>query len=64
MSEERNLVCCKCNVNLVRQKTVFNYMGFTFNEVMPRCPVCGLVYISEEIVAGRMADVEMQLEEK
>jgi hypothetical protein len=31
---------------------------------LPRCPVCGQVYIGEKLVKGRMAHVEMGLEDK
>jgi len=60
----KNLICCKCGVALEERKTVFNYMGFTFSANLPGCPVCGQVFIPEEIVKGRMAAAEMELEEK
>ena len=59
-----DLICCKCNIPLEIGKTVFNYMGCTFNTDLPRCPSCGQVFIPEELVKGKMAAVEMQLEEK
>ena len=61
---ESNLICCKCNVELVQKKTTFSYMGFSFRTDLPCCPSCGQVYISEELVTGKMAEVEMELEEK
>ena len=64
MNENYNLICCKCDVPLVERKTVFNYMGISFNTDLPGCPVCGQVFIPEEIVKGKMASVEMELEEK
>ena len=42
----------------------FEYLGHTFFADAPRCPVCGQVYLSEELVKGRVAEVEMQLEDK
>jgi hypothetical protein len=45
-------------------KTSFTYMGLYFHAEVPRCPQCGQVYISEELARGKMAEVEMQLEEK
>jgi hypothetical protein len=39
-------------------------MGYHFNATLPRCPVCGLVYIDEELATGKIAQVEMQLEDK
>ena len=64
MDDHNNLICCKCNVQLESRKTMFNYMGFTFSAELPRCPVCGLVFIPEDVVKGKMASAEMELEEK
>jgi len=64
MNDNNDLICFKCNVQLVKCRTVFNYLRFTFSHDLPRCPVCGLVYIPEETVKGKMAEVEMELEEK
>ncbi|SDE57366.1 DVU_1557 family redox protein [Sporomusa acidovorans] len=58
------LVCLKCNVALEPRKASFNYLGFTFNTELPRCPVCGQVFLSEELVKGKVAEVEMSLEDK
>ena len=59
-----NLICCKCGVALEARKTEFDYLGFSFNTELPGCPVCGLAFIPEDVVEGRMAAVEMELEEK
>lgn len=59
-----NMFCVKCNVPLVEQKTSFAYLGFNFNTELPRCPSCGQVFISEELVKGKMAEVETTLEDK
>jgi len=58
------MLCGKCKVELVMETTLFSYMGYSFSEAMPRCPKCGLVYIPEEIVSGKMREVEIQLEDK
>jgi len=58
------LVCFRCNKELVSAKTDFTYLGHTFYTEVPRCPECGQVYISEELVKSRISDVEMQLEDK
>ena len=58
------LYCDRCDSALVPQKTHFTYLGHAFQAELPRCPVCGQVYIDEEMVKGRMAQVEMALEEK
>ncbi len=38
------LKCGKCGLTLVKQKTVFQYMGYEVYEELPRCPACGQVY--------------------
>ena len=64
MGESNNLICCKCGVPLVERKTAFNYLGYSFNTDLPGCPICGQVFIPEDVVKGKMASVEMELEEK
>jgi len=59
-----DLYCDRCDTALIEQKTHFTYLGHAFQTVLPRCPKCGQVYIDEEIVKGRMAQVEMDLEDK
>ncbi len=59
-----DMLCLKCNVPLVDEKADFSYLGFNFNTVLPRCPVCRQVYISEELVKGKMSEVETNLEDK
>ncbi|MFZ4462990.1 MAG: DVU_1557 family redox protein [Bacteroidales bacterium] len=64
MTEKKILVCFKCNKELELKKTNFTYLGHSFFTEIPRCPECGMVYISEEMVKGRISDVEMQMEDK
>ncbi len=64
MEEKRVLICHKCNRELEMRRTDFTYLGHTFHTDLPRCPECGMVYISEELVKGRISDVETQLEDK
>ena len=64
MREPRELICRRCNQRLVEKKTEFSYLGNKFNAVMPTCPCCGQVFISERVVKGRMAEVEAALESK
>jgi uncharacterized Zn finger protein len=61
---EEKLTCTKCGVPLENKKTVLKYMGLDFNAKLPCCPVCGQVYLSEELVRGRLTAVEHELEEK
>ncbi len=60
----RKLICFTCNKELELKKADFSYLGHTFFTEVPRCPECGMVYISEELVKGRISEVEMQLEDK
>ena len=58
------LLCCKCRVQLVPGTTNFAYLKHHFAADVPKCPQCGQVYISEELVTGKVAQVEAQLEDK
>ena len=64
MSEERVLKCARCGAELVKRQTTFSYMGRTFGHEVPVCPKCGRVFISRELAEGRMAEVEILLEDK
>lgn len=57
-------ICLKCNLPLEPRKVFFNYLGFQFHAEFPGCPKCGQVYISEEMARGKMAEVEISLEDK
>jgi YgiT-type zinc finger domain len=59
-----NLVCCKCSKKLEEKRTSFSYLGHTFYVELPGCPVCGQVYVDEDLVRGKMAEVEASLEDK
>jgi len=59
-----NLTCCKCKIKLVYGTVEFEYMDFTFQYDLPRCPSCGQIYVPEDLAAGKMLKVEMELEEK
>lgn len=56
--------CCKCDVPMEERKTVFEYLGHEMNYPVLRCPVCGQAFIPEELVDGKIAEVEALLEEK
>jgi hypothetical protein len=64
MTEEKEIICFKDHVKLKPAKTYLTYLGHTFSAEILRCPICGEVYIPEELVKSRIADVEMQLEDK
>lgn len=63
-TEKEPLICHRCQVPLVETKTFFKYLGHSFHTDIPTCPKCGLVYISEALAKGRMAQVEQELEDK
>jgi ssDNA-binding Zn-finger/Zn-ribbon topoisomerase 1 len=58
------LICVKCNVPLQIQEVKFKYLGYQFKHNFPKCPSCGQIYISEDIVNGKMKEVEQILEDK
>ena len=62
MCEE--LKCCKCDVTLEKKKINFDYLAHNFFAEIPACPVCGQVYVTEQLAKGKIADVERHLEEK
>lgn len=64
MAEKKVVICHMCQKELEPRKTYFNYLGHTYHADILKCPKCGEVYIPEELVKGRMAEVEMQLEDK
>ena len=57
-------VCARCKVGLQERDVRLRYLGVEFTVVLPACPVCGQVYISEEVAHGRMREVEEMLESK
>lgn len=63
-SEEKKLICRLCDIELVLTKVEFSYLGHVFATDLLRCPGCGQVFIPEKLVKGRMAEVEMELEDK
>jgi len=63
MNEQR-LICLKCQAILVSGQVVFEYLGHEFRAAVPRCPCCGQIYLSGELVRGKMAEVEREMEDK
>jgi uncharacterized protein with PIN domain len=58
------VVCVKCNAPLEKRKAKFAYMGLEFHAEVPRCPVCGQVYLSEKTVEEQIRQVEASVEDK
>ncbi|MEW6265544.1 MAG: DVU_1557 family redox protein [Thermodesulfobacteriota bacterium] len=63
-SEDLNWKCQKCDLPLEAGPVTVEYLGNQFTTDLPRCPGCGLVYISEDLAQGKMAEVEQILEDK
>ncbi|MFV0361884.1 MAG: DVU_1557 family redox protein [Suipraeoptans sp.] len=61
---EVNLRCDKCDKLLEPKEVQLSYMDSAFNVTLPSCPICGMVYIPEELAKGRMKHVEKSLEDK
>lgn len=64
MSGERELRCAKCGEKLVVKQVMFSYMNRTFGHEVPVCPKCGRAFISRDLAEGKMAEVEVLLEDK
>ncbi len=61
---EEKLICDKCNVEMQFIEVQFKYLSRSFRYKVPRCPQCGQVSLPEELVNGRMSEVEAMIEEK
>lgn len=64
MGEKQTLICDKCQVEMEDIEVQFSYLKKSFRHKVKRCPKCGQVSLSEEIVNGRMSEVEAMVEEK
>lgn len=58
------LMCVKCKVPLEKGKAKFLYLDNGFPVELPVCPVCGFVYVPEELALGKVLAVEKALEDK
>lgn len=61
---EGKLMCKKCGVLLEKGKAKFTYLDNGFPVELPVCPVCGFVYVPEELALGKVLSVEKALEDK
>lgn len=62
--ENGAIYCACCKVQLQPQKRNLDYLGHRVTHEFLCCPVCGELYIPEELVSGRMREVETMLEDK
>lgn len=64
MEEKQILICDKCKVEMEEIDANFSYLDRTFRHKVLRCPECGQVSLNEDLVTGRMSEVEALIEEK
>jgi len=60
----RELICVRCEVALVEEKTELRYLGHSVSVKTMKCPRCGQVWLSEELVKGQIKEAEMALDDK
>lgn len=64
MERKQILICDRCQVEMEEIEANFSYLDRTFRHKVMRCPECGQVCLSEDLVTGRMSEVEALIEEK
>ncbi|HAF59652.1 MAG: hypothetical protein QM289_02115 [Bacillota bacterium] len=63
MEKKLTPICNKCQVELAPHDLHFSYLDHNFRHKVLRCPECGQVYLSEDVVA-KIKRVETNFEEK
>lgn len=61
---ENDWWCDRCDCELSATPVQVAYRGSAFPVELPRCPNCGMVFVSESLALGRMAEAEKMLEDK
>lgn len=56
--------CMECGSELQVEKVNLTYLEGKFEVELLKCPVCGMVLITEDLALGKMLDVEKSLEDK
>jgi len=64
MREAESWLCDACGVTLELGTVEVAYLGSKYPVELPRCPICGLVFIPEQLALGQMAEIEKILEDK
>lgn len=64
MEKKQTLICDRCQVDMEEMEAQFGYLNKSFRHKVMRCPECGQVCLSEDLVSGRMSEVEKMLEDK
>ena len=60
----QQMTCLKCNRVMQPAKKNLFYLGSRIKYDFLTCPKCGAVYIPEELVEGKMHEIEMAIEDK
>ena len=63
-AEDLEWRCFKCNQPLVVGPALVDYLGNKLTTDLPICPSCAMVFISEQLAVGKVAEVEKLLEDK
>ena len=58
------MICVGCDKELELSKVGLNYLGHRVTQELPVCPVCGNLFIPEDIVVNKIQKVESELEDK
>lgn len=58
------MICVRCDRELEPSKVNLNYLGHQVTQEFLVCPVCGNLFIPEDIVSDKMQKVEEELEDK
>ena len=64
MEKKSTLICDGCQVEMAELEVQFEYLDKFFRHKVLRCPLCGQVFLPQELVEGRMKTVEKSMEEK
>lgn len=64
INQPPDMICLKCNQKLVPLGVTLSYLDSAFPVELPACPVCGMLYIPEELATGKILHVEKSLEDK
>ena len=58
------IYCSQCGQELKPVKASAVYLKFKFDIEIPGCPVCGRLYVPEELALTKVAELEALLEQK
>ena len=56
--------CARCEIKMSLGQVTVSYLGSEFPVELLKCPVCGTVFVPEDLAIGKMLQVEQALEDK